>query len=329
MFNFENVYGLESFEKILNELMSINLFTNKECQDYLEELKTINLSEYEGGVKSTIKLSSSFTGIALTELALGIFKITSRHINYLTTRFDFNVDNIIGNLTERYNISNKLDKELLLNVVPVLFKEFKNAEVLLEKIKELNEVDLKENSTFLTVSLGRDGDWKFSNERNRIIISLSNNKIMEYHQYMTKEMLTTLTLEKEQNEVDVKDGMEEREMADTRNVNLKDIVNSFDVITNLKDVIGKINSLDTKEKVTITLLDSEYKLEIIPEEQNSGVFKISVYNNQVPQLQNWGKDSTYDVLIHQTPLLCIMIDTKHNNIDKLQEFITNSLSMLK
>lgn len=85
-------------------------------------------------------------------MGLGIFKATSREINYIMTHVYFNVDNIIGNLTERYNISDKLDKELLLNVIPVLFKDFKNAEVLLEKIKELNEVDLKENSTFLTIS---------------------------------------------------------------------------------------------------------------------------------------------------------------------------------
>lgn len=262
-------------------------------------------------------------------MGLGIFKATSREINYIMTHVDFNVDNIIGNLTERYNISDKLDKELLLNVIPVLFKDFKNAEVLLEKIKELNEVDLKENSTFLTISLGWDGDWKFSNERNRIIISLNNNKIMEYHQYMTKEMLGTLTPEKEQNEVEVNDVKEEREMVDTRNVNLKYIVNSFDVITNLKDVIGKINSLDTKEKVGITLSDNEYKLEIIPEEQNTGLFKINVYSNQAPQLQNWGIDHSNNVIANQMPLLCIIINTKYSDIDKVQEFINNSLSMLK
>lgn len=327
--NFKTVYGLEYFKHVLNRLFHITLFTNKEFQDYLNALDSVNLSEYEGGVGSTIKLDSKFTGITLTELGLGIFKATSREINYIMTHVDFNVDNIIGNLTERYNISDELDKELLLNVIPVLFKDFKNAEVLLEKIKELNEVDLKENSTFLTISLGRDGDWKFSNERNRIIISLNNNKIMEYHQYMTKEMLGTLTPEKEQNEVEVNDVKEEREMVDTRNVNLKYIVNSFDVITNLKDVIGKINSLDTKEKVGITLSDNEYKLEIIPEEQNTGLFKINVYSNQAPQLQNWGIDHSNNVIANQMPLLCIMINTKYSDIDKVQEFINNSLSMLK
>lgn len=135
---------------------------------------------------------------------------------------------------------------------------------------------------------------------------------------MTKEMLGTLTPEKEQNEVEVNDVKEEREMVDTRNVNLKYIVNSFDVITNLKDVIGKINSLDTKEKVGITLSDNEYKLEIIPEEQNTGLFKINVYSNRAPQLQNWGIDHSNNVIANQMPLLCIMINTKYSDIDKVQ-----------
>lgn len=330
--NFETVYGLEYFKFALNKLLRINLFTTKEYLDHLDALDTINLSEYEGGVGSTIKLDGKFTGITLTELGLGIFRVTAGGVDYVLTHVDFNVDNFVSSLTERYNIGDKLDKELLLSVVPVVFKDCKNTKNLLEKIRELKEVDLKENSTFLTLSLGWDGVWKFSNERNKIIITLNNNKIMGYRQYMTKEKLATLTSEDEQNKVEVNDVKEEREMIDTQNVKLKDIVNSFDVITNLKDIINLIKTLDPEEKVSVALSDNKYKLEIIPENQNDGMFIINVLSNGHNLITQYSPSinmSTYEHFNLQTPLISIRININGIDVDKLQEFITNSLSMLK